>query len=107
VRRDYLAVAKRAITHRKWRALLDGAYRTALDETAHPVAVAKARDFILKALLFEKSLNLQISGRLEGGLSIGMSEILSDPESRAQAEALAARVFAPALPLNGANGVAH
>jgi len=52
--RDYFDVAKRAVTKRKWRRVVEKALETALSDTAHPLAVGKARDFLLKALELKK-----------------------------------------------------
>jgi hypothetical protein len=51
--RDYLRAAKKAVSNRQWLELCKRAYGVAMSDTAHPIAVAKARDFLLKALMVD------------------------------------------------------
>lgn len=107
--RDYLAVAKRAVTKAQWRAVVKRALEDALSKEVHPVAAAKARDFLLKALSVEQSIKVDLTHRQDPQQHEREREaakkLLGDPEALGQIlDALEKRVSAPPPASPGSNG---
>lgn len=106
--RDYLNAAKRAVSNRQFMEVVKKAFQEALAPPGvHPVAVAKARDFLLKALSVEQAVKVSVSGSLDTGADRRRLVLDgADPKTLALVADLANRVYGPkpTPPANG-NGV--